>query len=50
MMLVLVVFSSQPFEHLLYAVVVSVLILFMHRGNMQRLINGTERKIGKTDR
>ena len=50
MMLVVVVFSTQPFEHLLYAVVVSVLILFMHRGNMQRLINGTERKIGKTDR
>jgi len=48
MMLVMVVFSTQPFEHLLYAVVVSSLILFMHKENMQRLIKGTERKIGNT--
>lgn len=48
MMLVMVVFSTQPFEHLLYAVVVSLLILFMHKENMQRLIKGTERKIGNT--
>ena len=48
MMLVMVVFTNQPFEHLIYAVVVSLLILFMHKENMQRLIKGTERKIGNT--
>ena len=46
MMLVMVVFTTQPSEHLIYAVVVSSLILFMHKENMQRLIKGTERKIG----
>ena len=48
MMLVMVVLTNQPFEHLIYAVVVSLLILFMHKENMQRLIKGTERKIGNT--
>ena len=48
MMLVMVVFTNQPFEHLIYAVVVSLLILFMHKENMQRLIKGTEPKIGNT--
>jgi len=49
MVSLLVFIDVQPFGHLLYVIVVSPLILFMHKENMQRLIKGTERKIGKSN-
>lgn len=47
LMVPLVLFSSQPVEYLLYALVGALLILFQHRDNVYRLLNGTERKLGQ---
>jgi glycerol-3-phosphate acyltransferase PlsY len=36
-----------PLEYALFAVVGAALVLWRHRGNMRRLLDGTERKIGE---
>jgi glycerol-3-phosphate acyltransferase PlsY len=36
-----------PMEYAVFAVVGASLVLWRHRGNMRRLLNGTERKIGE---
>ena len=42
----LTILHKFPLEYLLYALVGSVIIIFMHRGNIRRLLSGTERKLG----
>jgi glycerol-3-phosphate acyltransferase PlsY len=39
--------GSLPVEYALFAVVGAIFVLFRHRGNMRRLLDGTERKIGE---
>ena len=46
-MLVLVILDYQPVESLAYALAATALILLRHRGNIQRLRAGTERKVGE---
>ncbi len=43
----LVFLSGLPWENLLYGAVGSLAIIFMHRDNIVRLINGKERKLGE---
>jgi glycerol-3-phosphate acyltransferase PlsY len=46
-MLYLVLFADQPIWYLVYGLTASILIVVLHRGNIQRLLAGTERKIGE---
>jgi len=46
-MLVLVRSGRLPVEYAFFAVVGAALVLWRHRGNMRRLLDGTERKIGE---
>ena len=49
-MIPFVVLDVEPFGHfayLVYGLIVAPLIIFRHRGNIQRLLSGTERKIGQ---
>ncbi len=46
-MLYLVLFADKPIWYLVYGLVASILIVVLHRGNIQRLLAGTERKIGE---
>jgi glycerol-3-phosphate acyltransferase PlsY len=39
--------SAMPFEYVVYAVIGVLFIWVMHRDNIFRLYNGTERKIGE---
>ena len=39
--------DREPFAYLVYALVVASLIIFRHRGNIRRLIAGTEPKISR---
>lgn len=39
--------SAMPFEYVTYAMFGSIFIYLMHRDNILRLFNGTERKIGE---
>jgi len=39
--------EPMPFEYVLYAMFGSIFIYIMHRDNILRLFNGTERKIGE---
>lgn len=43
----LTVIYKFPLEYLVYALVGSLVIIVMHRDNINRLISGTERKIGQ---
>jgi glycerol-3-phosphate acyltransferase PlsY len=45
--LLLVRFDELPMEFALFALFGAGLVLWRHRGNMRRLLNGTERKIGE---
>jgi len=45
-MIVLTVFNNWPLEFLLYALVGAVVIIVMHRGNITRLLAGSERRLG----
>jgi glycerol-3-phosphate acyltransferase PlsY len=42
-----VLFFHQPLEHLAFAVAVGLLVLWSHRPNIKRLLQGTERRIGE---
>lgn len=46
-MLYLVLFADRPVWYLVYGLAAGILIVVLHRGNVQRLLAGTERKIGK---
>jgi glycerol-3-phosphate acyltransferase PlsY len=46
-MLYLVLFADQPIWYLVYGLTASILIVVLHRGNIQRLLASTERKIGE---
>lgn len=39
--------GSQPLEFVIYGALATVLVSYRHRGNMQRLLSGTERKMGE---
>ncbi len=45
-MLYLVLFVGKPVWYLVYGLAAGILIVVLHRGNIQRLLDGTERKIG----
>ena len=46
-MIPFVLLNLEPFAYLVYGLIVAPLIIFRHRGNIQRLLSGTERKIGQ---
>jgi glycerol-3-phosphate acyltransferase PlsY len=46
-MILLIVLNHWPLEFLLYALVGAVVIIFMHRGNIDRLLAGNERRLGE---
>ena len=43
----LTIFYKFPVEYLAYALIGSLVIVFMHRDNITRLVSGTERKLGQ---
>jgi len=45
-MIPFVVFDLEPFAYLVFGLIVVPLIIFRHRGNIQRLLAGAEPKIG----
>jgi glycerol-3-phosphate acyltransferase PlsY len=45
-MLCLVLLAGKPVWYLVYGLAAGTLIVVLHRGNIQRLLAGTERKIG----
>ena len=46
-LLIGVLFFHQPVEHLAFAVAVGLVVLWSHRPNVKRLLQGTERRIGE---
>ena len=46
-MLYLVLFAGKPVWYLIYGLAAGILIVVLHKGNIQRLLAGTERKIGE---
>jgi glycerol-3-phosphate acyltransferase PlsY len=46
-LLIGVLFFHQPVEHLAFALAVGALVLWSHRPNIKRLLQGTERRIGE---
>jgi glycerol-3-phosphate acyltransferase PlsY len=46
-LLIGVLFFDQPVEHLAFALAVGSLVLWSHRPNIKRLLQGTERRIGE---
>ena len=46
-MLYLVLFADKPVWYLVYGLAAGALIVVLHRGNIQRLLAGTERKVGE---
>jgi len=46
-MLYLVLFADKPVWYLVYGLAAGTLIVVLHKGNIQRLLAGTERKIGE---
>lgn len=49
-LLIGVLFFSQPVEHLGFALATGALVLWSHRPNIKRLLQGTERRIGEPAR
>ncbi len=43
----LTMLNSFPIEYLIYAILGTIMIIVMHRGNIVRLISGKERKLGE---
>lgn len=43
----LVALDEEPFAYLVFLLVAVPIVIFRHRGNIQRLLSGTERKIGE---
>jgi glycerol-3-phosphate acyltransferase PlsY len=46
-MLIFFIFNMEPLAYVLFGLVVATLVIVRHRGNIQRLLTGTERKIGQ---
>jgi glycerol-3-phosphate acyltransferase PlsY len=46
-MLYLVLFADKPVWYLIYGLAAGILIVVLHKGNIQRLLAGTERKVGE---
>ncbi len=46
LMILLTVFYNWPLEFLLYALAGTIVIIIMHRGNINRLLSGNERRLG----
>jgi len=46
-LLPLTIMSGFPIEYLIYALIGTAVIIFMHRDNIARLIAGTERRLGE---
>jgi len=46
-MAVLVPLGRQPLAHLVYTIAATAFIFYLHRPNIRRLLNGTERKVGQ---
>ena len=42
-----IILEMQPYQFLIFAIVGTVLIIYKHRDNINRLISGTERRIGE---
>ncbi len=47
LLLVLTLTLGQPLPHLVYALIGSVFVIASHRDNINRLLSGTERKLGE---
>ncbi len=43
----LVILNRFPIEYLAYALIGTIIIIVMHRGNIRRLMSGKERKLGE---
>lgn len=43
----LTIFNNFPIEYLLYSLIGTILLVYMHRDNISRLMAGTERRIGE---
>ena len=43
----LVIMNKFPIEYLAYALIGTIIIIVMHRGNIRRLMSGRERKLGE---
>jgi len=43
----LTIFNGFPLEYLVYALLGTFMIIYMHRGNIARLLSGKERKLGE---
>jgi len=43
----LVIMNKFPIEYLAYALIGTIIIIVMHRGNIRRLVSGKERKLGE---
>ncbi len=46
---ILVIINKFPIEYLAYALIGTIIIIVMHRGNIRRLLSGKERKLGEKD-
>jgi glycerol-3-phosphate acyltransferase PlsY len=47
LMILFTIFYNWPLEFLLYALVGTIVIIVMHRGNINRLLAGNERRLGE---
>lgn len=45
---ILIALGREPVEYIAYSVIGAALVIGLHKGNIQRLLSGTERKIGKS--
>jgi glycerol-3-phosphate acyltransferase PlsY len=50
MMIPFVVLDVEPFAYLVFGLIIVPIIIFRHRGNIQRLLSGTEPKLGRGGR
>ncbi len=46
-MIPFIVYDIEPLAYIVFVAVVALLVIFRHRGNIQRLLAGTESKIGQ---
>ena len=46
-MAALVLLGRQPLAYLVYCVAATTFIFYLHRPNIRRLLDGTERKVGQ---
>jgi glycerol-3-phosphate acyltransferase PlsY len=46
LMILFTIFYDLPLEFLLYALIGTIVIIIMHRGNINRLLSGSERRLG----